>query len=259
MNSTPSAPPARIDVPLADLPAEGDVFSTSWKLATGDMDARQYLRLDGVARYIQEVGAEHIVDANAQDVHPYWIVRRALVDVIEPLTWPNEVTFHRWCSAVGSRSCTMRVRLQGANGGRIETEGFWTNLDKDTLTPSPITDGFFNRLATTTEEHQLKWHQWLPDPVPEGSASFSFPLRHTDIDLFQHLNNTNYWHAVHEVLARYPKIGTAPYRAVVEYRRPITHDEPVTIRHCLSDASVRFWFCVGDEVRAAAMAATLTR
>ncbi|OSC39072.1 hypothetical protein B8W66_18155 [Mycobacterium decipiens] len=101
--------------------------------------------------------------------------------MVEPLTWPNEVTFHRWCSAVGTRSCTMRVRLQGANGGRIETEGFWTNLDKDTLTPSPITDGFFNRLATTTEEHQLKWHPWLPDPVPEGSASFSFPLRHTDI------------------------------------------------------------------------------
>lgn len=126
--------------------------------------------------------------------------------------------------------------------------------------PHPLADDrrFFNRLATTTEEHQLKWHPWLPEPVPEGSASFSFPLRHTDIDFFQHLNNTNYWHAVHEGLARYPKITTAPYRAVMEYRRPITHDEPVTIRHCPSDASVRFWFCVGDEVRAAAMAATLT-
>lgn len=55
MNSTPSAPPARVDAPLVDLPAEGDVFSASWKLATGDMDARQHLRLDGVARYIQEM------------------------------------------------------------------------------------------------------------------------------------------------------------------------------------------------------------
>ncbi|MFV4137395.1 hypothetical protein ACNJNN_21205, partial [Mycobacterium tuberculosis] len=43
--------------------------------------------------------------------------------------------------------CSMRVQLQGSAGGRIETEGFWICVNKDTLTPSRLTDDCIARFS----------------------------------------------------------------------------------------------------------------
>lgn len=247
------APPGDVDAPLSDLPASGYIYSTSWKLATSDIDQLHHARLDGVARYIQEVGAEHLADAGSAEIHPHWIVQRTVIDVIEPLGWPNDITFRRWCSGISPRWCSMRVRLDGSDDGRIETEGFWINMNKETLTPSLMTDEFFARLATTTDNHRLKWRPWLPGTVQAEAGTTSFALRYTDIDHFEHVNNTVYWHGVHEVLANQPAPLAAPYRAVVEYRQPIKLDESVTIRSDTTDGRIRIWFCVGDDVRAAGL------
>ena len=51
------------DLPLSARPAAGYVYRTSWPVTTSDIDEHLHLRLDGVARYIQEVGAENLVDA----------------------------------------------------------------------------------------------------------------------------------------------------------------------------------------------------
>jgi acyl-ACP thioesterase len=238
--------------PLSDLPGSGYIYRTGWPLTTSDMDQDRQIRLDGVARYIQQVGAEHLVDAEAADIHPHWIVQRTVIDVIEPLGWPNDITFQRWCSGISTRWCSMRVRLDGAQGGRVETEGFWINMNKDTATPSLISDGFFNRLASTTDNHRLKWRPWL-DASMAGDLITPFALRSTDIDHFRHVNNTIYWHGVHEVLAQVPVVATAPYRTVVEYRKPIQPREQVTIHSEHRDGELRMWFVVDDEVRASGL------
>ena len=49
-----------VDLPLPALPDSGYVYQTAWRLATADIDEHRRLRLDGVARYIQDVGAEHL-------------------------------------------------------------------------------------------------------------------------------------------------------------------------------------------------------
>ena len=255
----PTKPGSPVDVtrPLSDLPDGGYVYSTSWKLLTSDIDRDLNARLDGVARYIQEVGAEHLADAGAAERHPHWLVQRTVIDVIEPIGLPSDITFRRWCSALSPRWCTMRVRLDGADGGRIETEGFWILMNKDTLTPSRVSDEVFDLFASTTDEHRLKWRPWLPGPVAEGAAETPFPLRYTDIDIFEHVTNTVYWHGVHEVLALAPDLATAPYRTVVEYRKPIKFDESVVIHHVRQGDVLHMWFVVGDEVKAAALVCKL--
>ena len=133
-------------------------------------------------------------------------------------------------------------------------------MNKDTLTPSLMADGFFNRLGTTTENHRLKWRSWLPGPAEHAATATPFALRCTDGDVFEHVNNTIYWHGVHEVLAHAPDLVhllAPPYRAVVEYRKPIKLDESVTIRSVRRDDALRIWFCVGDDVRAAALVCRL--
>lgn len=240
-----------VDLALVERPSSGYVYTTGWRLATTDIDEHQQLRLDGVARYIQEVGAEHLADAQLAEVHPHWIVLRTVIDVINPIELPSDITFHRWCAALSTRWCSMRVQLQGSAGGRIETEGFWICVNKDTLTPSRLTDDCIARFSSTTENHRLKWRPWLTGPNIDGTET-PFPLRRTDIDPFEHVNNTIYWHGVHEILCQIPTL-TAPYRAVLEYRSPIKSGEPLTIRYEQHDDVVRMHFVVGDDVRAAAL------
>jgi hypothetical protein len=43
----------------------------------------------------------------------------------------------------------------------------------------------------------------------------------------------------------------------VEYRKPIELDESVTIRSVRRDDALRIWFCVGADVRAAALVCKL--
>jgi acyl-ACP thioesterase len=241
-----------VDHRLRPRPDTGYVYQTSWPVATGDIDGDLHLRLDGVARYIQEVGAENLVDAGEAENHPHWIVQRTVIDVIEPIEWPSDLTFHRWCSALSSRWCTMRVDLDGSAGGHVETEGFWIAINKDTLTPSRVSDTLVARFATTTDEHRLKWRPWLQNPT-DTDVVRPFALRRTDIDLFEHVTNAAYWHAVHEVMASAPDVCTAPYRAVVEYRRPIRYGEDVTIRSVRRGDEVHFALTVGDDVRAAVL------
>ena len=241
-----------VERPLSPLPDTGYVYRTSWPVMTGDIDGNLHLRLDGVGRYIQEVGAENLVDAGEAENHPHWIVNRTVIDVVEPIEWPNHISFSRWCSALSTRWCTMRVQLTGSDGGRIETEGFWIAINKDTLTPSRVSDTLTEKFASTTTEHRLKWRPWLADPV-DADAEAPFALRRTDIDIFQHVTNTAYWHAVHEVMAEHPDVAVAPYRAVVEYRKPIRYGEPVVIRSARDGNGVRIALTVDGAVRAAAL------
>ncbi len=83
-----------VDLALVERPSSGYVYTTGWRLATTDIDEHQQLRLDGVARYIQEVGAEHLADAQLAEVHPHWIVLRTVIDVINPIELPSDITFH---------------------------------------------------------------------------------------------------------------------------------------------------------------------
>lgn len=239
-------------MPLAVLPQSGYVYQTGWRLATTDIDEQKRLRLDGVARYIQEVGAEHLADAKLADVHPHWIVLRTVIDVFEPIEIPSDITFRRWCAALSTRWCSMRVQLEGSAGGRIETEGFWICMNKDTLTPSRLSDDCIARFSGTTDNHRLKWRSWLADPILHGTKTL-FPLRRTDVDLFHHVNNTIYWHGVHEILSQVTELGDTPYRAVLEYRSPIKFGESVTLLSEQEGDAVRMQFTVDNEVRAAAL------
>ncbi|AFM18261.1 acyl-ACP thioesterase [Mycolicibacterium chubuense NBB4] len=245
-----------VDHRLSAQPEAGYVYRTAWRVATGDVGGDLNLRLDGVARYIQEVGAENLVDAGEAEEHPHWLVQRTVIDVIEPIEFPNEIAFSRWCSALSLRWCTMRVDLVGSDGGRIETEGFWIAMNAKTLTPQRATDTLLERFGSTTTEHRLKWRPWLTNP-DAVDHSVPFALRRTDIDLFEHVTNTAYWHAIHEVMALVPDVCEPPYRAVIEYRKPIKYGEDVTIGWTRGGdgeiPDVHIALTVGDDVRAAAL------
>ncbi|WP_443678200.1 acyl-[acyl-carrier-protein] thioesterase [Nocardia pulmonis] len=237
--------------PLAPVPSSGHIFDVERRLGTVDMDEHRYLRLDGIARHLQEAGVDHLVATGAMDTHPHWIVRRTVIDVIRPIEWPAQLRVRRWCSALSSRWLAMRVRIDADNGGLIETEGFWIHMNKDTMSPSRIHDEFADLMATTATDHRLRWKQWLHTPVPDAPG-IPFPLRRSDIDHFEHMTNTAYWHAVHEYASPATDLTTTPHRYILEYNKPIHFGDPLHLHPLRTPDTLTLLFAVHSTPRATA-------
>ncbi|SDE05390.1 acyl-[acyl-carrier-protein] thioesterase [Rhodococcus tukisamuensis] len=258
--------------PLAPAPPDGLGFTASWPVRTGDVDPGHRLRLDGVSRYLQDVGSDNLDASELADSDPVWIVRRTVIDVVRPVSWPDRVHLRRWCAGLSTRWSAMRVRVTSDKGALIETEGFWININPDSGMPARISDRGLEHLGRTTDEHRLRWRAWLDERAPDDDArgrsagspaDVPFPLRSTDLDPLDHVNNAAYWHAVEQHLQGWAAapgradLLAGPHRAVLEYRAPITEGENVRIRARHAPGSMTLWFLVDDEVRAIARVAVV--
>ncbi|MCX5041618.1 thioesterase [Aldersonia sp. NBC_00410] len=252
-----------VDEPLTPPPGPNVGFTSSWPVRAADIDPDTRVRLDGIARYLEDIAWENLQASMLPGTDPIWIVRRTVIDAVRPINWPDRVHLRRWCAGLSTRWTAMRVRMESSRGGLIESEGFWINISESTGMPTRISDEGLAYLQTMTDEHRLKWRRWLgEDAPPESGADLHFPLRATDIDQFNHVNNAAYWQAVEQYLVDYPSLVAQPFRAVIEYNAPIFAGEDVMVRGRLdpgvddtesdqAQPALRLWFMVGESVRTA--------
>ncbi|EME18033.1 acyl-[acyl-carrier-protein] thioesterase [Rhodococcus triatomae] len=244
--------------PLAPPPTRGSLFTRSRPLRAGDVAPDNRLRLDGIARYLQDIGSDNADAAGFAETDPVWILRRTVIDVHTPAEWPDRVSMRRWCSAYSTRWSTMRVEMTSDKGARIETEGFWIHINRDTGMPSRISDSTLELLGSHTDVDRLRWKPWLAEQLPEDGTDVPFPLRSTDFDPLEHVNNAAYLHAVEEHAITRPDLLQVPHRVVIEYASPITTGEQLTIRRREDSDALSLWFVVNGVSRAGARLTRLT-
>jgi acyl-ACP thioesterase len=212
------------------LDGHPDVFEREWPLRVADIDHSGRLRLDAAARHIQDVGQDHVHDLGFDESHPLWVVRRTMIDLIRPIEFQDMLRLRRWCSATSTRWCETRVRIDGRKGGLIESEAFWININRDTLMPSRISDDFLEALQRTTAVHRLRWKAYLKPGDRENATQIrDYPVRFTDIDLFDHVNNCVYWSVVEDYLSATPKMLSEPLRVTIEHEAPIALGDKLDI------------------------------
>jgi acyl-ACP thioesterase len=255
----------KVMMPVPD--GHPDVFDREWPLRVADIDREGRLRFDSAARHIQDVGQDQLREMGFEDTHPLWIVRRTMVDLIRPVAFGDMLRMRRWCSGTSNRWCEMRVRIDGRRGGLMESEAFWININRETQMPSRISDDFLDGLRTTTDVTRLRWKGYLKAGSREDAAEIhEFPVRVTDIDLFDHMNNSVYWSVIEDYLWSFPELLKAPLRVTIEHDAPVAlGDKLEIISHVhpagstdrfgdgVSDRTVRtLTYAVGDEVKALA-------
>ncbi|QZA08258.1 acyl-[acyl-carrier-protein] thioesterase [Mycolicibacter heraklionensis] len=256
---------AKVLMPVPD--PHPDVFDRQWPLRVADIDRLGRLRMDAAARHIQDIGQDQLREGGYQETHPLWIVRRTMMDLIRPIEFQDMLRMRRWCSGTSNRWCEMRVRIDGRKGGLIESEAFWININRETQGPARISEGFLDRLKRTTTVDRLRWKAYLKAGGREDAAEIhEYPLRFTDIDLFDHMNNSVYWSVVEDYLSSYPELLEAPLRVALEHNAPVAlGDKLEIVSHVhpagstdefgpdLADRTVRtLTYLVGEEVKALA-------
>ncbi|MEV6562890.1 acyl-ACP thioesterase domain-containing protein [Nocardia sp. NPDC051756] len=239
---------------LPERPTAGTPFETGWPVRLADTDGDQRLRLDAIARYLQDIGFEHLDAVEDGDTHRGWVVRRTVMDVLKPIQFGERVTLRRWCSGLSTRWCNMRVQISGSAGGLVETEAFLIHFGTESGLPARMSDRFMEPMLAATTEHRLRWKAALTDPAPaadaDGVTVRPFPLRITDIDMLDHVNNSVYLSGVEEVLTEHDDLKSGPHRAIIEYVKPLKSGDDVDLAAFRTGSALDIWFTVGGETHA---------
>lgn len=225
---------------LVGRPAAGRVFEARRRVRLADADARGLLRIDAVARFLQDVATDDVEDAGWGSQADVWVVRRTRIDVVEPVRLGETVALATWCSGTGASAAARRTSIEGDGGGRVETETLWIHLDP-TGRPARLSERFHEVYGPAGGGRGVTTRLELPDPPP-GAVREPWALRPSDVDVMGHVNNAAYWQVLE---------ATGPVSATLEYRRPIDLGDAA--------AAVRwdggFALAVGDDVRAVATVA----
>jgi acyl-ACP thioesterase len=244
-----------------------DVFDVQWPLRVADVDREGRLKFDAATRHIQDIGSDQLREMGYEEVHPLWIVRRTMIDLIEPIEFKDMLRLRRWCSGTSNRWCEMRVRIDGRRGGLMESEAFWININRETQGPARISDDFISGLQRTTDVDRLRWKAYLTAGRREtADESRAYPVRVSDIDIFDHMNNSVYWSVVEDYLYTHPELLKAPLRVAIEHDLPVALGEQLEIvthvyragstdlfgEHLTDRTVTTLTYLVGDEVKAVA-------
>jgi acyl-ACP thioesterase len=236
-------------VELVGPPAESRTFTLATRVRLGDVSPKGRLRLDGVARLLQDVATDDAVDG-APGEDEGWVVRRTTVEVER---WPvhrEELAVTTWCAGYGRRWALRRTSLIGERGGRVETESLWIHVDRETGRPTPLSEAFHRVWSPGVTDTDVKARRRLPDK-PDGDAR-PWPLRLSDFDALAHVNNAAYWLTVEEHLGGRTELREPPLRAEIEYREGVVRDDAVTVVTADDEAGFLQWWVVDGQVRASA-------
>jgi acyl-ACP thioesterase len=212
------------------------------------MDTQGRLRLDAVARFLQEIAIDDVDETGWGAPDHLWFVRRMRMDVVEPFLADRTVELVTWCSGLAAVAAGRRWSLTGDRGGRIEVDSVWIHLDADQR-PARITR--FDAYAQAASGRLVSARPQLADPPTDGPRS-PWPLRASDVDLHGHVNNTVYWQAIEHVLLCAGPDLARPLRARLEFREPLDLGDPLELAVTRNEHELDVGFGVNGRTRAVA-------
>jgi acyl-ACP thioesterase len=232
---------------LVPLPATGRTFRVAYTVRLSDTDATGRLRLDAIARYLQDAATDDVSETGWGAPEHLWVLRSVRIDVLRPCLEDREVEIVTWGSSFSALAAGRRWSLSGDAGGGIEVDSTWIHLGPDAR-PARIGEGF-DGYAEAAQGRVTSTKLTLAPP-PLGAGRRSWPLRVTDIDRMGHVNNAAYWAAVEQ---RLPEVGVdpqQPVRARLDYRHPIDLGEPVELAESVDGDGYGVAFVVDGVTRA---------
>jgi acyl-ACP thioesterase len=235
--------------PLVPQPTTGRTFSVSYKIRLSDTDATGRLRLDSVARYLQDAAIDDVAETGWGAPEHLWVLRSVRIEVLEPFLVDEAVSIVTWGSSFSALAAGRRWSVAGDAGGSIEVDSTWIHLGPDAR-PARIGEGF-DQYTEAAQGRVTSTKLTLAPPPTDGERRV-WPLRTTDVDRMGHVNNAAYWAAVEQRLDELGLDARSGLRARLDYRHPIDLGDRVELAESVHDGRYGVAFLVDDAVKAVA-------
>jgi acyl-ACP thioesterase len=260
--------PASAFTEFVPLPESGRVFTSATRPGLADCAPSGRIRLDAIARWLQDIAYDDVVDAGVAGA-AVWVVRRTRVRVARFPRFGERFSLRTFCSGFGRAWAERRTTIAtvadqdpdprtGRDGDHasaqepppaaVEAVSLWVHLDPASRHPAPLTPEEFEIYGEAAAGRRVTArlrHQAPNSATQTGRWTF----RATERDLAGHINNAAYWEPLEEELL----IELEPDRIDVEmeFRSPTQPGEKLVLRD-----GARRWIVGGDgEVHASVVLA----
>jgi len=202
------------DDELIAPPAGARVYEERHRVGPADVTTAGRMRLDEIARWLQDLAYSDLVDAGLEDVG-FWVVRRCRIRVERFPRFPSELRLRTFCSGLSPLAAERRTTIDG-DGSAAEAVAVWISLDPETRHPARLPERFRAAYGPVAGSRRARGRLRHPPP-PEGAAYTTWTFRAADLDVAGHVNNAAYWEIIEERLAPELEGGLD---AEIEYRAP---------------------------------------
>lgn len=226
---------------IVEVPSHGRVFSEPVRPGFADCAPTGRARLDGLARWLQDVAYADVVDAGlAEDA--VWVVRRTRLCVHRFPRFGEHLRAVTFCSGMGAMWAERRTTITCGDGHPpdVEAVALWVHLDRETWRPVPFTAREVELYGEPAGGRRVRARLHHPPPPP-GLAGRPWTFRATECDVADHVNNAAYWTPVEEELLGSRDPEPAALDAEIEFRTPA---QPGSKR--VAAAGARRWI-LGEE------------
>src|SRR6476661_3991104 len=108
-------------------PDSGRIYHHAARVGLGDVTPAGRVRLDAIARVLQDAAWADVVDSGLED-DGIWIVRRTELRVQRAPRFDEALDAATFCSGTGRLWAERRTIIDGGAGGRIEAVALWVHL-----------------------------------------------------------------------------------------------------------------------------------
>jgi acyl-ACP thioesterase len=240
---------------LVERPSVGRVFETEVRVRFGDCEPGGRLRLDALARILQDAGNDDFEEAGLDPSSP-WVARRSTVHAPVWPTLGDHLQLATWCAGLGSRWAERRSSISTADGARVDIATLWVHVDGSGR-PQRLPDWFLSTYGEAALGRTVSTRLHV-GPPPGGTAGYGWQVRAADLDVLGHVNNAVLWAPVEEELARR---SLSPTSVELEFVSPVlAGDQVQVVSSPASGHHFSMWQTVGGEVRvpAAVIGAAVT-
>jgi acyl-ACP thioesterase len=232
----------------------GRRYEATRRVRVGDVLPSGEARLDALARYLQDVATDDGLDAGMER-ELGWVTRKTVLDIRRRPRTGQQLHLVTWASGAGSRWAERRTTISVRGETVLEAAALWVCVDLATMRPAKLSSRFWRMYGDAVGDRTVAARLVHPGPAPEllGGAR-RWPLRFSDFDIFDHVNNAATWTPIEDELTRVAARDTIRW-IELEYRSPIDQSDAVGLVSQVDSSAARVWLLSEGVVRCSALAA----